>query len=84
VCSETALKRALDTNPLTLIYSYFGEKTILGTVSQQIDEKGCFKKPKKWKLPSQNLAVKNHLQTTNQLPCKKRLCTLGDTTSTKY
>jgi len=57
VCSEAAIKPTLDTNPLTLIDSYFGEKPILGTVSQQIDEKGCFKKPKKRKLPSQNLAV---------------------------
>ena len=83
MCSEAALKPALDTNPLSLIDSYFGEKSILETVSQKINEEGYFRKPKTG-FCSKNLAVKNHLQTANQLPCKKRLCTLGDTTSTKY
>jgi len=47
VRSEATLKPVLDTNPLTLIDSHLGEKSILGTISQKIDEKVFFKKPQK-------------------------------------
>jgi len=35
VCSEAAMKTALNTNLLTLIDSYFGEKSVLGTIKYQ-------------------------------------------------